>query len=364
MVLFQEEMNTGHTDTYKGTGVASNYSCSASINLVAWDVDIDVTSEKAGVSVNPPPFAGGQVHAFNPAKRGDDPNPDKHFVVFYKDVIDEDFVVEDFNIKLKASVKPQHMAILLKNPRWEKLSGPDSGEWSSQTGKEVNYKNPKEGGVYRFEFTADGFPPTEFSVVLPLAGAEMDGWIKADMARADKFAAAINERYGSAETRFHWVRWFWFQHAGDYTGRPDNVATPTVWLYNQVVDKTGFGAFCTWNGRPVRLTKPSNFIIGYAMQQIGIDRDTAQDGTKPVYIGKEPTDRASVGAGWDVANGGDYDTTVSALVDYIWTNEKENDKVRKVWPNPNAPDNYESSSTYKFDYNLGYGNPGFLYMRE
>ena len=39
MALSQEEMNTGITYTYKGTGIASNYSCSASINLVAWEIE-------------------------------------------------------------------------------------------------------------------------------------------------------------------------------------------------------------------------------------------------------------------------------------------------------------------------------------
>jgi hypothetical protein len=77
------------------------------------------------------------------------------------------------------------------------------------------------------------------------------------------------------------------------------------------------------------------------------------------------TDSASVGAGWDVANGGNYGTTVSTLIDYIWTHEEENDKSRKVWPTFNAPDNYKgSSSNLVFDYNKGYGAPGFLFKTQ
>jgi hypothetical protein len=45
-------------------------------------------------------------------------------------------------------------------------------------------------------------------------------------------------------------RWFWDEHAGDYTGRPNNAATPTLRAYNQVNDSSGFGAVCTWKGRP------------------------------------------------------------------------------------------------------------------
>lgn len=53
---------------------------------------------------------------------------------------------------------------------------------------------------------------------------------------------------------------------------------------------------------------------------------------------------------------------VSNLVDYIWTHEAENDKSRKLWPNPNPPDNYRGSPNAGFDFNTGYGTPEFLFM--
>jgi hypothetical protein len=100
------------------------------------------------------------------------------------------------------------------------------------------------------------------------------------------------------------------------------------------------------------------------MQQIGTSRAKARRGTG-LFTLTETTDRASVGAGWDVANGEDYGIIVSTLVDYIWTHEEENDKSRKVWPNPNAPDNYKGSATDElFDYNTWYGAPGFLFMTQ
>lgn len=235
----------------------------------------------------------------------------------------------------------------------------------STTGFEVNFKNPKEGGGYKFAFDMDGCERTEFSIILPLAGAEMDGVMKADLLKADAFAVAVTVEYSPRELRYPWntSRWFWIGGSDDYLGRPDNKTTPTVSFYNQVNDTSGFAAFCTLKGLPVRLTKPSNYILGYAMQQIGISRDTARRLTRPSAI-NETTDRASVGAGWDIANGGNYGTTVSALVNQIWTSEAENDKVRRVWPNPNAPDNYREPSSNRFNYNLWYGDPGFLYMRK
>jgi hypothetical protein len=63
---------------------------------------------------------------------------------------------------------------------------------------------------------------------------------------------------------------------------------------------------------------------------------TPHQGTTPPAAGQgfDFTDSASVGAGWNVANGGNYGTTVSTLIGYIWTHEAENDKSRRVWPNP------------------------------
>jgi len=214
-----------------------------------------------------------------------------------------------------------------------------------------------------------GWKQTEFPVVLPYAGAEMDAVIKADLLKADVFAAAINAKYWMPGKRARLMKWFWGGGAGDYTGRPNNTATPTIWVYNQVNDDSGLGVVCTWKGRPVQLSKPTNFILGYAMQKIGISKTLAQSGT---LVSKKAndliewnfTDVASVGAGWDVANGANYDIIVSNLVNHIWNNEAENSKSKKLWPNPNPPDNYWGSSTNRFDYNIKYGAPGFLFMKE
>jgi hypothetical protein len=287
-------------------------------------------------------------------------------VVFYKDVIDSSFNVQDFDVTLKANILPSSITADQLSEVWSKISGPASGDLDRTDTFKVKYQNPKLGGVYRFDFDLglSGCAKSEANVILPLAGAEMDGVMQSDLPIANAFAAAVKARYNPNELQkfSNWRRWFWDSHAGDYTGRPDNPNTPTVWVYNQVNDVSGFGVVCTWKGRPVRLTKLSNFILGYAMQKIGASRAKARRGTGLFAI-TETTDRASVGAGWDVANGENYNTTVSNLVDYIWTNEAEDDKSRKLWPNPNAPDNYRGSSTVTpFDFNTGYGAPGFLFM--
>jgi len=338
-------------------------------------IEIDVTSPNIEESVNPPPFTGEKAWDFDVTKS---PEPDKHFVMLYKDAVDSNFTIQNFSIKLKANIGPglSSSAINARNPRWEKLDGPSSGSLSSTTGVEVNFENPKVGGVYKFAFDLDGFKRTEFCVVLPLAGAEMDGVIQADLVRADAFVTSVKTNYAPKQLRYreNLERWFNDSHAGDYVGRPDNQLTPSVWYYGQVNTVGGeeyrLGATCTWKGRPVRLTKPSNFILGYAMQQIGISRTLAQSGTlaDPTWkklIEWNFTDMASVGAGWDVANGANYGTTVSNLVNTIWANESADDKSKKLWPNPNAPDNYQGSSTHNgIVYNIEYGAPGFLFMTK
>ena len=351
---------------YHGGYISQYLSCRPPTLNPSLSFEIEVTSDKAGVSPNPPPFEGGYIHVFSPYKPGNDPNPDKHFVVFYKDVVDSGFTVENFSIKLEANITYGVSSSVLTslNPRWTKLSGPASGALSANTGVEVNYDNPKMGGVYKFAFDLDGYPRTEFCVVLPLSGAEMDARLQSDLFMANDFAVAINKNHNGMMKRLLSGRWFWIGGAGDYLGRPDNSLTPTVWLYNQVNDKTGMGAFCTWKTRPVRLTKPTNFILGYAMQKIGFSRTLARRLTR-VTATSETTDRASVGAGWDVANSGHYATTVSALVDYIWTHEDENDEVRRVWPNPNTPTNPGGTSTHSGpNYNTQYSVPGFLFMTQ
>lgn len=362
------------THRYGGSGGGVDVACEAALTLEVSPVcvdRIDVTSAKLGESPNPPPFQGETEHVFRPDRS---PQADKHAVVLYKDVADESFSVLDFDVALTATLAPSNAPTDQLTFHWEKVSGPASGELLPSGSLSATYRNPKTGGVYRFRLTVrkdgDAVASGEANLVLPLAGAEMDGAMQSDLAKADAFATAAKAKYSSRwqlQNPKNWRRWFWNEHAGDYTGRPGNDDSPTVWYYNQVNDDSGFGAVCTWKGRPVRLTKPSNFIIGYAMQQIGTSRSKALAGTLSLrnISGWNFTDSASVGAGWDVANGGNYGTTVSTLVDYIWTHEAENDKSRKVWPNPGDPDNYRGSSTDDlFDFNTGYGAPGFLFMTQ
>jgi len=130
---------------------------------------IDVTSPKSGTSGNPPPFEGHRPWPFDVTKS---PNPDRHMVVFYKDVVDSAFNVEDFDVTLKANVLPSDITADKLDEAWSKISGPASGGLNRTDTFEVKYQNPKLGGVYRFDFDLGGGVKSEANLVLPLAGAE------------------------------------------------------------------------------------------------------------------------------------------------------------------------------------------------
>ena len=286
-------------------------------------------------------------------------------MVLYKDVVNSDFTVKDFTIKLKANITPWVSSDVINslNPRWTKLSGPSSGALSATTGVEVNYENPKEGGVYKFKFELDGFSPTEFCVVLPLAGAEMDGVMQANLTMADAFVTRMKAKYNSwtRNNSSNLERWFYEWNSGDYVGRPDNQATPAVWYYGQVstanytAEDYGLGVVCTWKGRPVRMSKMSNFIVAYTQQKLGLWYLPAKAAAAKWYGTRDlwgSTAAESFDKGWDFAKyGGNYNTIVGNLVNYIWTNEKADDKTKRPWPNLNPPDNDGGSPLFDdFDY--------------
>jgi len=347
------------TFRYEGTGAAEGLAMSDTLNVTAYGVEVDVTSPMAGASVTPPPFEGGKVHPFNPAKPGNDPNPDKHFVVFYKDVVNSSFTVQDFSVKLKANIVPElpPSAISSLHPRWTKLSGPNSGALSSTTGVEVNFQNPKIGGVYTFAFDLDGYPHTEFCVVLPLAGASVDAIMAEDLVRAQAFAAHLKANYSRVSRQLPWngQRWFSNNGAGDYSGRPDNSMSQTCWLYNQVNSTTslpngkpnpkfGFGAVATWAGKPIKVTKLSNFIVGYISESIGVLGPFQWVAGLFIGTDNDESARLSYQAGRDVANGAPYMQTVSNLVTQAWN--QSDGKNEKLWPNLAPADNYRNPRNF------------------
>lgn len=320
---------------------------------------IDVTSPESGTSANPPPFEGHKPWPFDVTHS---PNPDKHMVVFYKDVIDASFNVQDFDVTLTANILPSSITDDMLNEIWSKISGPSSGSFDRTDTFEVKYQNPNQGGVYRFDFDLgfSGCAKSEANVVLPLAGAEIDSFVAADVGRADTFAAKVIATYSVLERNLKLFHWFYNSGAGDYLGRPDSASTPTVWAYNQV-NSAGFGVVATWKGRPVRLAKASNFLVAYGMRKIGITHTVAWL-AQSAGTSNDLAAQKSWEAGWDVAGGASYDTTVSAMATDIFDDHDDpNQKNMKLWPNSSTADNYTVPSSFS-DPDHEFTSPGFVYM--
>ena len=324
-------------------------------------IDIDVTSSISGTSANPPPFDGHTPWPFDVTHS---PDPDKHMVIFYKDVIDLAFNVQDFDVTLTANVLPSSVPAGQLNEVWSKTSGPNSGSIDRTDTFEVKYQNSTRGGVYRFDFDIGiaGTTKSEANVILPLAGAEVDSIISADIGRANTFATTVNARYNYFQRQDprNGLRWFNNAGAGDYLGRPDSSSFPTVWVYNQM-NIDGMLAVSTWKGKPIRISKISNFMVAYTARKIKVNPIFAWV-SQLIGTPNDASATKSWDTGWGLADGGSYDSTVAALVADIWDDDDDpNQKNMKLWPNMATCDNYVSpNSIYDFDHQ--FTSPGFLYM--
>lgn len=219
-------------------------------------------------------------------------------------------------------------------------------------------RNPRVGGVYRIGAVYGGSPTNECVVVLPLAGASVDAMVRRSLSAADRVVERIKKKYTARKRASlkNGKRWFWSYGAGDFHGRPDNARSPTVWVYNQVNERTGMGAVATWGGLPIRVAKLSNFWFGYVGTRLEI----------PYYrlwlsqlIGTSNDESASLSwrAGRELALGGDYGTVVSNLVREAFT--KSDGKNVRLWPNLLPLDNEVNFNSNR-NFNAGFSAPGLV----
>ncbi len=283
--LYVEAISSGIgtlTYSYVGTGSAEGFGYQAGLDITAVKVEsIDISSTRLAESPNPPPFVGELEHVFRPDQS---PVTDQHAAIFYKDVVDANFNVEDFDVTFTAALVPMNMMADQSTFVWEKVSGPDSGELLPSSSLTAIFRNPKKGGVYRFRLivrcSGVDIAFGEANLVLPYAGAEMDSVMRSNLPMADAFVARIKTKHSPRQCRRleNLYKWFIDWNSGDYVGRPDNQASPAVWYYGQVStalnENYRLGVVCTWKGRPVRMTKLSNFLVAYTIQYYANQFDT------------------------------------------------------------------------------------------
>ena len=321
--------------------------------------EVRVSGNKCGASRNPPPFTGQEPHDFDVTHS---PSPDQHAVVFFKDVVNEsDFTVDPFDIYIDLQLKPTGAPV--GRADWFTLRPtPSSGSLSSVSSTRGCLSNPSEGGVYHIGAAFDGSPTNECIVVLPLAGAEMEGVLRSDIAKADGFVSRSKANWPRRwySRAIFASKWFSFDKYGFYRGRPDNANKPTVWCYNQVRDDDGKGAVGTLFGVPIHIEKLSNLLAAYACERLKVPLEE-QGIAQVIGTDNDPSADLSWTIGTRLAQTGAFNREVGYLATnaYQWASEK----CRKLWPNRNAVDNHRDSFGHG-DFNVEFSSPGFIYCEQ
>lgn len=313
-----------------------------------------VSSAIPNGSPNPPPFDGNTRYSFDESHS---PTTDKHWSVLYKDVVNNDFTVRDFDVDMTLTVDPAGAPVGIST--WFSI-----GEWPgtgtiTRKGPRIGaLRNPKTGGVFHIGACFDGSPTNECVIVLPFAGASMDSVLSSDLARADTFAAAARAKYEPREINSaeFGQKWFITAGNGDYLGRPDSGINKCVWYYSQVNDETGQAGIGTLAGRPIRVAKLSNILAAYMCEKLDV---SLANQLLSQLIGTTFDYSALLcwQAGRDIANGEDFDETIQDLADRNW--KQMDARTIKPWPNLSPTSNHSPRPTYT-NFNRVFYSPGML----
>ena len=144
-----------------------------------------IVASSAVANNSPQMFAGHQTDFGDPCSPGSVPG--QALIIFFDKVrkVNEagEEEVNDFNVDMHANVSGASENEL--SEYWRKSSGPTSGELDKTTTFDVKFKNPKEGGLYKFEFDIGvaGCSKSGVNVLLPLAGAESADFAKSEFQR-------------------------------------------------------------------------------------------------------------------------------------------------------------------------------------
>ena len=321
---------------------------------------MNVVSEAAGASANPPPFLAGVEYPFSVTNS---PSPDKHLVIPFESVATlgaNGFSVADFHVDMELELEPTGVSASGLSAVWsvEEATPQMSGSLVDTGGATAQFVNPKQGGVYRFKAEVAGASNTYATVVLPLSGAEIGGVFEGDFALYAAAISNLDAKTGWFERQTPTFGTKWFNDAGavDYLGRVDNAARPTVWCYNQVSDISGMGAVASLYGAPMRIAKLGNFLAGYGTESLGV-WGVSQWLSQGIGIPNDATAAMSWDAGVSVASGGDFGTTAHSLSTNMWG--AADSKVRRLWPNPVPTDNHTPFS-FSFDFNRSFCSPGVV----
>ena len=234
-----------------------------------------------------------------------------------------------------------------------------SGSLVSISPVDVEFRNPKKGGVYRFRGRVGGSPWTEANVVLPVCGAGVEDIFVSDLAMTHAIMTNLCAKY-DRETRtspMFGLKWFVRDGAGDYLGRPDNQQCQTTWRYNQVNDQSGLGAVATFYGYPTRLAKLNNMTVGFGSQLLGVS-NFRQRLAQHIGVANDATATMSWNCGTGlVAPGVNISSNCAACAKAMWN--VADDKVKRLWPNNLPADNHDPYSP-TVNYNFYFISPELI----
>ena len=189
--------STGLTYTVTAQCVDNtNVNCQATLAVLKVE-SIEASSTVADNS--PQQFEGHQTDFGDPC---DPDDPGQALVVFHKDVRDEDFVVQDYDVTLKANILPSSITADQLSENWAKVEGPASGGLNHTDTFEVKYQNAKEGGLYQFEFDLglSGCAKSGANLLLPLGGPDVTAYYLSEAQRYDTWLSTMKARVNAQTT--------------------------------------------------------------------------------------------------------------------------------------------------------------------
>ncbi|MFQ5505478.1 MAG: hypothetical protein ACE5F1_11875 [Planctomycetota bacterium] len=195
------------------------------------------------------------------------------------------------------------------------------------------------GGLYKIGYrVSQARPWTEVNVYLPMAGSEITDPIGRDMARTNEFTS-------------------WAPYNGVLTD-PSRCSPKGRLLRRSVL---GGGVVATCFGVPTRVSKASDFLIGYAMGAFNYS-DLALLMAQMFGTRNNRSGTLAFLAGALHARGELTWQAVEAMVVDIYDDFGDPDgKHRKLWPNPALPANHVAQP---IDYDSYFVCPGFLTMER
>jgi hypothetical protein len=176
------------------------------VNVVRIE-SVEASCDRFGASgtfgLNPVSFPGGDADFGEPDRPppfwyipGTHTSPSSRVLkVFFKYVKDANDAPGAFDIDLKAGLAPGAATNAALNLTWSRLDGPaSSGAFNRTDAPEVKFRNPTEGGLYKFRAEAAPEPGRSVHgdawVLLPKAGGEIAGWMTNEVASAVAAAQA------------------------------------------------------------------------------------------------------------------------------------------------------------------------------